>query len=64
MPLIWLILYQLLPETRSPLQVVLQLPPLTVPMTVTFVPADSVAFFVPSVDALARTFTPSQAVSL
>src|SRR4051794_6144985 len=64
LPLTWLILYQLLPETAFPLQVVLQLLPLTVAMTVTFVPAASVAFFVPSIDALVRTFTPLHAVCL
>ena len=64
LPLTWLILYQDEPETPSPAQVALQLPPETVPITVTLVPADRLAFFVAPVEGLVRTLTPSQAAFL
>jgi hypothetical protein len=62
LPLTVLILYQVVPETALPAHVVLQLPPDTVPIATTVVPAGTSAVRVAEVLALVRKATLSHAV--
>jgi len=58
-----LIRYQLLPDTVLPAQVTFHAPPVTVAVTVTWVPLLMLVRMAPLVLALVRTFTPLQAAA-